>query len=104
MRSKRPIFGLREIKSIHSAGIRSIPKTQRSGYLELYTLGREKDRLEKESFALDKRRAAAARQLSAVIGRIIKLQKGTGLTERPAAPKGVRSIQTRPMKTLGINY
>ena len=48
MRGLQQISSLRNIKSIHSVGARSIPKVQRSSYLELYMLRREKDRLEKE--------------------------------------------------------
>ena len=101
MRSKRPITSLREIKSIHPAGIRSIPKVQRSGYLDLYTLGREKDRLEKELSALDKRRTAAARQSHNVTKRIIQLQKETGEEDRAKTRK---SMHARPLRTMAIKY
>ncbi len=63
MRGIQQMPGLKDIKSIHSIGARSIPKVQRSSYLELYILRREKDRLEKEVFALGKRKTAADRQL-----------------------------------------
>jgi len=67
--------GIGNIKSIHSIGARSIPKVQRSSHLELYALGREKDRLEKEIYALNKRTSVAERQLDSVYMRIKKLQK-----------------------------
>ena len=101
MESKRPRSSLRGIKSIHSAGIRSIPKVQRSGYLDLYTLGREKDRLEKEISSLDKRRTAAATQSDSVIKRIIQLQKETGEEERAKTRK---SMPAKPLKTMAIKY
>ena len=66
MKGMLEIPSVRDIKSIHSAGARSIPKVQRSSYLELYMLKREKDRLEKEIFALDKRNNTANRQLSSI--------------------------------------
>ena len=93
--------GVRDIKSIHSVGARSIPKVQRSGYLELYMLRREKDRLEKEIFALDKRRNTAKRQLDSVSKRIVKLQKETHEEQKI---KTYRGIPTRPLKTMAINY
>ena len=101
MRSKRPIPSLREIKSIHSVGIHSIPKVQRSGYLDLYTLGREKDRLDKEILSLDKRRSAAAKQLDNVIKRIIQLQKETREEEQAKTHKG---MPAKPLKTMAIKY
>jgi len=93
--------GVRDIKSIHSVGARSIPKVQRSSYLELYMLRREKDRLEKEIFALDKRRNAASRQLNSINNRIEKLQKETHEEQKI---KTYRSVPTRPLKTMAINY
>ena len=57
MRGIQQMPCLRNIKSIQSIGARSIPKVQRStSYLELYMLRRKKDRLEKEIFALDKKK------------------------------------------------
>jgi len=93
--------GVRDIKSIHSVGARSIPKVQRSSYLELYMLRREKDRLEKEIFVLDKRRSAAKRQLDSINKRIEKLQKEVYEEQKI---KTYRGIPTRPLKTMAINY
>jgi hypothetical protein len=93
--------GIGSIKSIHSIGARSIPKVQRSSYLELYGLGREKDRLEKEIFALNKRTNIAKRQLDSVYKRIKKLQEETHEEQKV---KTHRSVPTRPLKTMAINY
>lgn len=101
MRGIQQMPGIRDIKSIHSVGARSIPKVQRSSYLELYMLRREKDKLEKEIFALDKRRNAANRQLNSINNRIEKLQKETHEEQKI---KTYRSIPTRPLKTMAINY
>jgi len=92
---------VRNVKSIHSVGARSIPKVQRSSYLELYALGREKDRLEKEIFALNKRTSIAQRQLDSVIKRIGNLRKETHEEQKI---KTHRSVPTRPLKTMAINY
>ena len=48
----QPRRGATAIRSIHTVGIKSVPKTQRSKYLELYVLGSEKSRLVKEMLAL----------------------------------------------------
>ena len=93
--------GVRNIKSIHSVGARSIPKVQRSSYLELYMLEREKDRLEKEIYTLDKRRSTAKRQLDSINKRVEKLRKETHEKEKI---KTYRNIPTKPLKTMAINY
>jgi hypothetical protein len=91
----------RNIKSIHSIGARSIPKAQRSGYLELYILVSERNRLEKEIFALDKRRSTAKRQLNSVCKRIKKLQKETHEAQEIKTHRGA---PTKPLRTMAINY
>ena len=93
--------GISDIKSIHSIGARSIPKVLRSSYLELYMIRGEKSRLEKEIFALDKRRESANRQLNGINKRIEKLQKEV---QEEQKIKTYRGIPTRPLKTMAINY
>jgi hypothetical protein len=101
MRGIQQISSLRNIKSIRSVGARSIPKVQRSSYLDLYILRREKDRLEKEAFALDKRKTAADKQLNSIAKRIERLQKET---QDDHKVKTYRGISARPLKTMAIKY
>jgi len=101
MRGMHQISSLGNIKSIHSIGARSIPKVQRSSYLELYILRREKDRLEKEIFALGKRKTDADRQLNSIVKRIEKLPKETHEEQKV---KTYRGISARPLKKMAINY
>jgi hypothetical protein len=101
MRGLQQISSLRNIKSIHSVGARSIPKVQRSSYLELYMLRREKDRLEKEVFALEKRKTAADKQLNSIAKRIEGLQKET---QDDHKVKTHRHISARPLKKMAISY
>ena len=101
MRGILQIPDIRDIKSIHSVGARSIPKAQRSAYLELYMHRREKDRLEKEIFVLDKRRSTAQRLLDSINKRIEKLQTETHEEQKI---KTYRNIPTKPLKTLSIQY
>ena len=101
MRGIQQISGLGNIKSIHSIGARSIPKVQRSSYLEPYVLRREKDRLEKEIFALNKRKTSADRQLDSVSKRIERLRKETHEEQKI---KTYRGISAKPLKKMAINY
>jgi len=102
MRGIQQISGLGNIKSIHSIGARSIPKVQRSSYLEPYMLRREKDRLEKEIFALNKRKTSADRQLDSIAKRIERLQKETQDDHKVKTYN--RDISARPLKKMAINY
>jgi hypothetical protein len=64
-----------DIKGMHSIGARSIPKSMRSSYLELYVLDRERARLEKEQFSTDKKWKNAQRRLDNLAVRMQKLLK-----------------------------
>jgi len=75
MKSVSEISGLRSIKSMHSSGKRSIPRVQSSTYLDLYMLRKEKDRLEKEIYILDKRKKDILKKLDEVNKETDKLQK-----------------------------
>jgi hypothetical protein len=101
MRGRMRITGSGDIKNIHSVGIRSIPKIQRSSYLELFGLKKEKDRLGKEIFALDKRKHSVDRQLSSINRRIEILQKET--LEEQQVNTGKRQASV-PFMTMEINY
>ena len=101
MKGANELPGLGDIKSIHSGGVRSIPKVQRSSYLELYMLKREKDRLEKVIFSIDKRRSASIKQLSDITKRVKGLQKETQEEEEKT---GYRGTPARPLKSMAVKY
>ena len=100
MKTVQQLLSLRDTKSLHSIGATSIPKAQRSSHLGLYVLEMEKKRLEKEIFALDKRRNAAKRQLHTANDRIEKLQKE--VWEKSGAKTG--KIPKNQLKTMVLNY
>lgn len=101
MRGIQQVLGVRDVKSIHSTGARSIPKVQRASYLELYMLRREKDRLEKEIFALEKRKNSSTRRLDSINKRIEKLQREVYDEQQIKTHRG---LPTKPLKTMPINY
>ena len=101
MRGMQEVSNLRDIKSLHSVGARSIPKVQRSSYLDIYVLQREKSRLEKEIFVLDKRRSAVARHLDGVRKRFEKLEKESRQNENI---KTYGKIPPKPLKSMSIKY
>ncbi|MFH1798261.1 MAG: hypothetical protein ABH844_02795 [Candidatus Omnitrophota bacterium] len=101
MKGMLQIAGTSDIKSIHSIGTGSIPKIQRSGYLELYILRREKDRLEKEVFGLSKRKDRAEKQLDEILKRIENSQEETS-QEKKVKPSV--KLTTKPLKTFSLSY
>ena len=101
MKGIQQVTSVREIKSIRSIGASSIPKAQRSTYLELYMMRREKDRLEKELFLLDKRRNTAKKLLHSIDKRLEKLQ--TEASEEQKV-KPYRSAPTKPLKKFSMQY
>jgi len=101
MRGIPEVPDFKEIKTNRSIGARSIPKVQRSSYLELYMLKRDKDRLEKEISALEKRRKTAITQLNGINNRIEKLQKET---QEEQKNKTCRDTLTKSPKKITVNY
>lgn len=101
MKGTMHITSSRDIKSILSAGVRSIPKVQRSAYLELYRLKREKDRIEQEIFALDRRKGSANKRLASLYKRIGKLQKETREEQNM---KTCRKPVDKSLRTVAIHY
>lgn len=101
MRGVVNISGSKDVKSSHSVGLRSIPKIQRSSYLELYRLKREKDSLERELVALQKRRGSAERQLCFINSRMEILQKETQEEQKTGTRK---RLVVKPHNTVFLTY
>lgn len=110
MKSMSQLHTVSDTKGMHSIGARSIPKAMRSSYLELYVLDRERDRLRKEKFSLDKRRNSAQVRLDSIAERVENLKKeveevtdataGRNVTSRPPGP--IRA--GKPLKKMSIKY
>ena len=101
MKALHEIATIRNIRSMHSIGARSVPKAQRSPYLDLYTLKKEKDRLEKETAMLEKKERITSRLLSDV-NKLI-----AGLQEEIRGEDGIRTMKNtkaNPMRTMPIRY
>ena len=91
MRGTSEISGLRSIKSMHSSSKRSIPRVQSSAYLDLYTLRKEKDRLEKDIYILDKKKGESQKKLDDVNKQMDKLLKA-----KPERKEGVSQEVKKP--------
>ena len=101
MKGMSEITSIRDTKSLHSVGEGCIPGHQRSANLDLYVLGSVKSRLEKEVFALDRRRDSARKQLDCVSKRIEQLQEETYIQRKAKAAGGAPA---KPLKRMAISY
>lgn len=101
MKRIQQVKDIRDIKGMRSVGARCVPKVQRSGYLELYTFAREKDRLEKDLFALDKRKSGIQRRLGDINKWMEKLRGETAVGRSTGA---VKSAPAGRVKMLSVKY
>ena len=102
MKSMSQLQTVSDIRGMHSIGARSIPKHMRSSYLELYVLDREKARLDREIFGLDKRRKSAWTRLDSITQRM-KFSKKEIEVEKDATTQ-YRAAPRKPLKTIKIKY
>jgi len=101
MKALHEIATIRNLRSMHSIGARSVPKAQRSPYLDLYTLKKEKDRLEKEASILEKKKKIMGRLLSDVNKTIVGLQKEI---QEEDEIKTVKHTKANSLRTMPIRY
>jgi len=97
------IGGLRSIRSMHSAGKRSIPRVQSSAYLDLYMLRKEKDRLEKEIYILDRKKKGIQKRLDDINKEMDELQRAE--TERKKTiSQEFKKPPEKEWKTMSLKY
>lgn len=75
MRGMQEITTPRSIRTIHSAGVRTVPKTVSSYYLMLYMLKTEENRLKKELFIMEKRMNSIRSKFNDISNQIATLQE-----------------------------
>jgi hypothetical protein len=107
MRGVTDVSGLADIRSMHTTGLRSMPRRQGSGYLELYMLRVEKGRLEKEAALLAKRSQGIQKRLEEVQKQTERLEP-SAWTERPINGGKKTAERNAPdrkkWKTFSMNY
>ena len=103
MKDLSEISGLRSIKSMHSSNKRSIPRVQSSAYLDLYMMRKEKDRLEKDVYILDKRKGESQKKLDHVNKQMDKLLKAEP-EEKEKPSQEVKKSSGKDWKTMNLKY
>ena len=69
------LSGIHDLKSVGSTGLRSIPPSSKSAFLDLYMRQNERDRLEKENLRLQKRGKQINKNLTVINTGMAKLLK-----------------------------
>jgi chromosome segregation ATPase len=98
----------RDIKSMRSISMRSIPKSHRSFDLELFLIKKARSRMKKELEVLEKRRNSLIKQLDFADNNIEQIQAEIKEQQKPkkekkAKPAGEISV-TPGYKTVSIQY
>jgi hypothetical protein len=101
MKLSKQRHGATILQSIHTAQVSSVPKTQKSAYLDLYVLGRERTRLMQEMLALDTKRETVNRHLGSINKQMSILQQE--MVREQQAASGIKT-PSQPVKTVDINY
>ncbi len=101
------VGGLRNIRSMHSTGKRSIPRVASSAYLDLYMLRKEEERLEKEDAILEKRKVGIQKRLEDIKKEMEVLEKldqqGKGRQDKNREVKN-EEPQEKKWKKMGLSY
>jgi predicted nuclease with TOPRIM domain len=95
------LSGLRNIRGMRSCI--SMTSAQGSGYLELYMLHKEKDRLEKEVQVLEKRKESNQKRIVEIKAEMERLEKEEAMG-RQASPEGIKKPSEKEWKTMSLKY
>lgn len=97
--------GSTELNSLRSIRTKkkSIPRLQSSPYLDLYVLGKEKDRLEKEIFILEKRKKSIEKRV-AEINAEMKRSEEASAAQRLENRGGINNPAEKEWKKMSMKY
>jgi len=107
MKESSACYGVEHIRTARSKNLRSIPrKPDDYGYLDLYTLDKERERLEKELSQLGKRAGRTSKRLEEIKLKMQDLkEKLENTRKREGAEETV--IETNPKKNwkvISVDY
>lgn len=100
--------GIEQIKTSRSKGLRSIPREQDDcGYLDLYVLDKERERLEKELSQAGKKMGKVSKRLREIKLRMKKLKRKSEDTKKNEETAKETVSETNPKKDwkiMNIDY
>ena len=99
------ISGLDSIRTSQTTKVRSIPKSNKSKHLGIFMLNNEKNRLERERKALEKRLVKNKNRLTEIDHEIEMLENDLNMTvENVEIPTGSPKKKNKKWKTMEIDY
>jgi predicted nuclease with TOPRIM domain len=110
MKDVNSLKGIHGVRTMQSRKKRSIPRVQSSTYLDLYILGKEKERLLKEDRKLSMRKDDIKRRLEEIEQETNKLQESgaTSKAGKDTTSSGRAFAQTngvkKEFKTMALSY
>jgi len=105
MRDVNTLKGLHGLRTMHSSKKRSIPRVQSSAYLDLYMMGKEKERLLKECEKLGLRNTGIKKRLEEIDAEMNKLQGAeTAPKTSASSPKRDSTETKKQWKKMSLSY
>jgi hypothetical protein len=95
--------GLRETRTLQGSKKRSMPRAQNATYLDIFILGKERDRLDKEMIIIDKRRTSMRRRLDEIAIEMKNLEEAENREKRPMPGKSNKCL-AKGYKTMAMTY
>jgi hypothetical protein len=103
IRGVMKVKGLRETRTLQGSKRRSMPRAQNTTHLDIFILGKERDRLEKEMIIIDRRKASMRRRLDEIAVEMKNLEEAEN-RERKAVPGETKSRPAKGWKTMAMTY
>jgi len=103
VRGVMELKGLSETRTLQGSKKRSMPRAQNATYLDIFILGKEKDRLEKEMIIIDKRKTSMQRRLDEIAVEMKKLEEAE-IRKKRATPGAPKSHHKKGWKTMAMTY
>lgn len=97
------LSGLRDLRTMLSSKKRSISRVQSSAYLDLYMLRKEKDRLEKEVYILEKRKKTSQKRIDEIDAQMGRLEKAESVKQGPFLEDN-KKPSGKDWKTMSLKY
>ena len=92
-----------EKQELSKALKRSMPRAQNATHLDIFILGKERDRLDKEIIIIDKRKASMRRRLDEIVIEMNKLERGRK-AGKTGSSRRIRETSCQRLEDYGVTY
>lgn len=103
---EQDIQGITSIKTSQKSKVRSMPRAKGSEYLDLFLLGKNKARLEKENINVGKKKLQVGEDLKAIDEEIAELETEiSGSEPKKTTVQGYKKkVPKKPMTVMRFDY